>query len=174
MHIKISPFARCKAALAAVVLVVASAPACAGLFSFEGSTDSGTLLGQTFSGSFSFADPTAGFSGPVDLDAFGLDVFGRSYTLDDADTTPVALFDSGAFLGVDYISSAALPVVQLTAGFFDASESFFAYQSAEPGFDDGFGSIVFTPVANPVPAPATLVLALSGLLLLGGTLARRA
>lgn len=152
----------------AAVLAAASLGASAAVVNFSGSTDSGPLVGQSFSGQFSYADPAAGFDGVVDLDSFTFSFFGQTYGLLDADWAPAALFVNGVFTGIDYAFSGSLdtvlrPNVSLVAGFFDPSDAFFTYQVSEL---TGFGSVSFE-AAGAVPVPGTLAIALAGLALLG-------
>ncbi len=172
MSTTLRPF---KAACAAVLLACASLSAqAAAVYNFDGLVDSGPLLGSAYTGSFSFEEPAPSFDGTVALTSFQLNFFGQSYTLADADdfTVPAALFFQGQFLGIDFIDADAAdlalrPFVQLTAGFFDLSEAFFAYTAVDGA---GFGN--FTPVQQQaqVAEPASLGLALAGL---GGLLAWR-
>lgn len=153
--------------IVAATLLAATLPAAAALFSFSGLTDSGPLPDSPFSGQFSFADPAAGFDGPVALDSFTLLAFGQTYTLADADSPAMALFVGGTFTGVDFFDQDSLdldvrPGVSLVAGFFDPLDASFSYEAAD-GL--GFGSITFEPA--PVPEPATLAAVLAGLALLG-------
>ena len=155
-----------KPLVAACLLACASLGAQAATFNFSGVTDSGPNIGVAYSGSFSFADPAPFFNDSVDLDAFSLDFMGETYTLADADFTPLAWFAFGNFLGVDYFSSGpGRPEVALVAGFFDLSEALFSYTVSG---DQGLGSLAFVAV----PEPASLALALAGLALMGGLGAR--
>ena len=160
-----------KPLVAACLLACASLGAQAATFNFSGVTDSGPNIGVAYSGSFSFADPAPFFNDSVDLDAFSLDFMGETYTLADADFTPLAWFGFGDFLGVDYFSSGpGRPEVALLAGFSDVSEALFSYtvNSATGGPQQGLGSLAFVAV----PEPASLALALAGLALMGGLGAR--
>jgi hypothetical protein len=156
---------RIKHLAASAVLAMASLGAQASaILTFTGTTDSGPLAGQSYDGSFAFDAPAAGFDGAVTLQSFTLNAFGQTYTLADADTSPMAWFAAGQFLGLDFIDADATnpalrPFVTLTAGFFDISEAFLAYDTSGAGIQ-GFGS--FTPTAA-VPEPASLGLTLAAL-----------
>lgn len=160
-----SPLATFRSLAAAAVLGLAGAAASAATVSFAGVTDSGPLIGAAFSGSFSYADPAdAAFRGSIDLDSFSLSFDGLALTLADADLAPVAWFDAGSFLGVDFDATTTSPwQISLRAGFFGVDEAFFSYTDAGTGAQ-GFGSPVFTvqpPVG--VPEPASLALAAGAL-----------
>ncbi|WP_326544056.1 PEP-CTERM sorting domain-containing protein [Pseudorhodoferax sp.] len=161
--------------IAAALLAGSTLPAQALTYTFGGTADSGPLAGHAYEGSLSFADPAAGFSGSIELTAFTLDFNGQSYTLESADWTPVAQFDAGSFLGVDYtdIDSGDPGVrahVTLTADWFDVSGAFLTYTTSAADGGTGFGSLVF--VTTPVPEPGSITLMLGGLVLLGGLMRR--
>lgn len=146
-------------AIALALSLASLAAQAAVIVDFVGSTDDvGPQLNQPFSGSLRFDPVPADFSGTVDLTEFTLNFLGETYTLGDADLTPVAWFDAGNFLGVDFsdFDDSSRASVGLTAGFFDVSEAFFSYGSANGGVN-GFGSVEF--VVQAVPVPGTLALA---------------
>ena len=150
---------------AAALLAAASLTAQATTVAYTGLIDSGPLIGSSFGGGFSYADPSAGFDGSVDLDSFTLAFAGRSYTLASADLTPVAWFVGGAFVGIDYLDlDSAPPAVAFLAGFTDLSQALFSYDV--PGAGQGFGG--FTSLTT-VPEPASILLLLAGLGLVAAT-----
>jgi hypothetical protein len=150
-----------RAAMLAAVLAMASLASQAALVTYTGQTDPvGPLPDTPFSGSFSYADPVAGFDGSVALDNFTLDFAGQSYTLAGADAPAVAWFVGGIFVGIDYIDlDSASPAVAFTAGFADLSEASFSYFV---GDSQGLGGFT-TLTTVPEPATATLLLAALGL-----------
>lgn len=148
--------------LAAVSLTLVCLSAQAAATAYTGLVDSGPLAGSTFSGSFSYADPVAGYDGPVDLGSFTLNFDAQAYTLASADLPAVAWFAAGSFLGVDYVDlDSFATAVQLTAGFTALSEAVFSYQPT--GAAQGLGGFTsFSAVGEPASL-ALLVCALVGL-----------
>ena len=148
---------------AASALTLACVSAQAAQVNYTGLVDSGPLIGSSFSGSFSYADPA-----PLDdfvlLDSFELNFEGLTYTLASADAAPLAWFAAGSFLGIDYLDLDSFGIaVQMTAGFFDLSEASFSYDiGGTTGQGQGFGG--FTSFTT-VPEPGTLGLVLAGLLM---------
>ena len=155
--------------LAAATLAVACLSVQAAATNYTGLVDSGPLAGSSFSGGFSYADPVAGFDGPVELTSFTLNFNARTYTLASADLPAVAWFSGGGFLGVDYVDLDSFgTAVQLTAGFTNLSEALFSYQPT--GAAQGLGGFTgFTAV----PEPAPLALVLVALAVLTGVSAQR-
>lgn len=148
----------------AAALLASAGWAQAALINYTGQADFGPLAGETFSGSFSYADPAAGFEGPVDLLSFTLEFAGQTYTLATADSTPVAQFIGGVFVGVDYADTdSGLPKVTFTAGFSELSQAFMIYDNGGD-MGAGFGTFEsFTDGSVPEPASAALLLAGLGL-----------
>lgn len=129
---------------------------------YTGLVDSGPLAGGAFSGNFSYADPVAGYDGPVDLSSFTLNFNAHTYTLASGDAPALAWFAGGSFLGVDYVDQDSFDTaVQLTAGFTDIGEALFSYQPT--GAAQGLGGFTSFTAAGVVPEPATLALLLAAL-----------
>lgn len=151
---------------AMAALLVCSAAAPAATFSISGSTDSGPLAGASFSGMFSYSDTGLPTDGEALLTDFSLSFAGQSYTLFSADVAPTAVFSGGSFIGLSYVDDASAdtslrPQIGFTPGFFDLSDAYLAYVGS--GGQSGFGSYSIAAV----PEPATLVLWLGGVGLLG-------
>lgn len=163
-------------ALAALAGAAGTTAAATSSFSFSGSTDSGPLAGQAFSGSFAFDDAmlTAGFSGSIDLVSFSLGLAGQTYTLASADATPTAFFEAGQFIGIDYVDvdspdTALRPAVALVPSLTgQLADAYLSYEGA--GELVGFGSYS----VSAVPEPGQWALLLAGGLGLAATLRRRA
>lgn len=145
----------------AALLSAGNALAADSLFTLDGSTDSGPLANQRFRGSFAYdaRNATAGFTGVIPLSAFTLQFAGQTYSLASADSTPMASFEGGQFLGLEYadedaIDTAARPHVGFTTF---AGVAYLSYVGA--GGAAGFGDYSITAV----PEPASLLLLLAGL-----------
>ena len=155
-------------ALAISILAAAPAPAAVVDFEFTVDIGSGTLVGETFAGSFSYEGNDVGGVGDefVDLLSFEFDYQGIGFGVDDA--IAEAVFFDGEFLGLSYIVGFPAPVsFSFIPGFFSVDEAFFAY---EDPFGDGDGSIAYAQVSEP-SALWLLVIGLAALSL--GLAARR-
>lgn len=161
-----------KSLITGLLLAGAALAAQAGVvYKFQGTADSGSRFGESYSGSLAFDEVAVDFTGSVALSAFSMDAFGDLFELAGADTAAEALFDQGQFLGVYFldldppmgaglelsVDFSGLP----TLAYFDGG-----------GDLDGFGTLVFERQANAVPLPGSLLLAATGLGLL--SLRRRA
>ena len=152
-----------KILLALLVSVLASAPAAADVIGFEFTVDidSGALVGQTFTGSFSYEETDVAGIADEFIDLLSFDFSFQGLSFDQNDAVAEAAFFNGDFLGLSYSIDFPAPVsFSFTPGFFDVSEAFFAYESPN---DDGTGSIAFTPAPVSVPEPSTLLLLVIGL-----------
>ena len=141
-------------------------------YSFNGVLDSGALIGQSYSGSFSY-DDTA-FTGIdtewLSVTTLSMSFMNTNYTLANANAlapTEVGYYN-GTFLGLSYSVDSSFPKFSLIAGYEDVSQAYLAYDPAA-GLS-GFGSVVYAPV----PEPETYALLLAGLGLLGAVSRRRA
>ncbi len=130
-------------------------------YSFTVAVDSGSLVGQSFIGNFSFDDaqtPTPGIGGE-DLFALASFNFGFSGSLSLADLDyGDATFLGGQFLGLE-AGGATFSFLPATGPF----SAPFAYDLGNG--QAGNGSVTYTPRVGTVPEPPTLWLALG---LLGG------
>ena len=144
------------------LLFAAFSPAQAAVqtYTFSGAIDSGSLLGESYSGNFSFDNAALTGTGAewLTVDSLAMTFMGSNYTQADVATgaaVEVGYYD-GAFLGLSYsVDDAAYPFTFVT-GSYDASDAFFAY-------DNGAGNVVYAPV----PEPREWMLMLAGLGLVG-------
>lgn len=158
-----------RTATLAALLLAALPPAQAATYSFSGMMDSGSLIGESFSGNFSFDD--LGLTG-IGTEIFGLNSLslsfaGRTYTLAEADVAPDVSYQDGTFLGLSYAASASEPMVSFIAGYSDIGEAYLAYTT---GGVDGAGSVIYAAV----PEPESYAMLLAGLGLMGGLARHRA
>lgn len=121
-------------------------------YEFDVNIDSGSLVMQTYSGSFSYDNLTAMLS------AFSFSFDGLVY--DETDDPLAMVAESGPnFLGLIYSvdGSPSNPSFSFVPGISDLGEAYFAYDPNSNLGVGGFGSIVYNnlnpPVAEPVPAP---------------------
>lgn len=157
-------------------LLCAAVPAAqAATYSFSGMMDSGSLIGESFTGNFSFDD--LGLTG-VDLEirslnSLSLNILGNTYTLGNADSMPDVSFLNGSFLGLSYSVTTNTLGFSVIPGFSDTSDAFVAYDKLSGGNivdgQSGYGSIVYLPV----PEPETYAMLLAGLGLMGVVARRR-
>lgn len=155
-------FKQTLAAASLGLLFAAFSPAQAAVqtYTFSGAIDSGSLLGETYVGSFSFDDAALTGAGAewLTVDSLAMTFMGSNFTQADVATdaaVEVGYYD-GAFLGLSYsVDSAANPFTFVT-GSHDTSDAFFAY-------DGGAGSVIYAPV----PEPRDWMLMLAGLGLVG-------
>lgn len=128
-------------------------------YTFSGAIDAGSLLGETYAGSFSFDDAALTGAGAewLAVDSLAMNFMGSTFTEADSAAgaaAEVAYYD-GAFLGLSYsVDSAAYPFTFVT-GSVDTSDAFFATDSSS-------GLLTYT-AAVPEPRDWTLMLAGIGL-----------
>ncbi|HQT71385.1 MAG TPA: PEP-CTERM sorting domain-containing protein [Thiobacillus sp.] len=155
-----------KKSLAAVsfgLLFAAIAPAQAAVqnYTFSGAIDAGSLLNESYAGSFSFDDAALTGAGAewLAVDSLSITFMGSTFTQADAAVDSIAEvgYYDGAFLGLSFsVDSAAYPFTFVT-GSVDTSDAFFTTDSSS-------GSLTY---AAAVPEPKDWMLILAGIGLVG-------
>jgi hypothetical protein len=161
-------FSKAMLALAALVLTAGAAQAAPVNYTFGGviedTNGAPTLVGEVFSGTFSFDDALLTNSTDfLDLTGLTVSFLGVSYTLADASPGSVVDFFAGQVTGIDAYFAAANQLT-LTNGF---GSPYLNYISAAGVESNGS----FTVTA--VPEPAALALSLAGLGAAGFATTRR-
>ncbi|MDP2267348.1 MAG: PEP-CTERM sorting domain-containing protein [Thiobacillus sp.] len=145
-----------------LMIAAPAAQAAVQIWNFNGTVDSGELLGQTYSGSFSFDD--AALAGSADewlgISSLMLSFMGNAYSEANAAAPAEVGYMDGRFLGLSYSVNAAVNPFSFIAGTLDASDAFFAYDVMTAG---GAGNVIYAPV----PEPRDWMLMLSGLGMIG-------
>ena len=121
-------------------------------YTFEVNIDSGSLSGNTYSGSFSYDD-----SDPTSLVDFDFTFDGDSFSETDDPLAAVffSIFDPDEFVGIEYLASSINYEIYFAPGFGSVTEASFSYIGlASLDFDEGFGDITYSVV--PVPAAVWL------------------
>ena len=153
----------------AALLIGALPAAQAATYSFSGMMDSGSLIGESLTGSLSFDN--LGLTGNgfelFNLSDLSISFAGQTYTLANADVAPDVSYQDGVFLGLSYSASALAPQLAFIAGSVSADDAFVAYTMN--GLD-GAGSISYTAA---VPEPESYAMLLAGLGLMGLVARRR-
>jgi hypothetical protein len=135
-------------ALSSSIATIPIAPSLAAIvgYDFSGTIDSGSLVGETYSGSLSFDNFSLTGFGFEELSVANVqfDFLGFTYTASEALAPPTVEFLDGSFLGLSFSVDSFDPSFSLTPGFFDVSEAFFAYSPTSG--DAGFGDVQYTLV----------------------------
>jgi hypothetical protein len=140
-------------------------------YNFNGAVDFGALLGETYSGQFTFDDAALTGSGDeyLPVSSLSFNFLGNAFDQSNGVAPPEAAFLDGAFLGLSFNVDAFNPGFATIPGFVDVSESYFAYDNGAGSA--GFGSLAYSVSA--VPEAETWTMLLPGLVLLGFFARRR-
>ncbi|QLE55436.1 PEP-CTERM sorting domain-containing protein [Nostoc sp. TCL26-01] len=124
-------------------------------YTFQTSIDSGSLLGNTYSGSLSYDDSSLVGSGSefIDVSAVSFDFQGVNYT---TANNPTVAFIDGNFLGLNF---SPVPLFSFIANP-DFAEAYFTYDLGNG--NAGTGNVVYTLESTSIPE-STNVLGLLGL-----------
>ncbi len=153
------------ATLLASLILLGTVPAQAAIntYTFNGALDSGALIGETFSGQFSFDDSALHGTGSEyrNVNALNLVFHGQTFTQTNAaiGTTAEVAFNEGIFVGLGFTVESSDPAFSFISGLTSVGEAAFAYQPRVG--NSGFGSLTYT--LAPVPEPETYALFLAGL-----------
>jgi hypothetical protein len=154
-----------RSALAALLLAsFPAAQAAVQNYKLSGTLESGSFIGQTYSGSFSFDDAALASVGEewLAVSSLSMNIFGTSYTLADAAAPAEVAYLDGNFLGLAFSNATGDPSFSLIAGSSAQSEAFVAYDTTQ-GLS-GTGSLSYAVAA--IPEPETYAMLLAGLGLL--------
>jgi MYXO-CTERM domain-containing protein len=156
-------FVRKLAVSTALLASITSSQAAEVSFDLNGLIDSGALIGQTLSGSFSFDDATLTGTGTewIDVSQLNVNFLGDTWTLTNQEAPTQAAYVDGTFLGLSYSASNTNVAFSFIPGVSAVSEAFVAYDT--PLGLSGSGSLIISPV----PEASTWAMTLAGLLLLG-------
>ncbi len=136
----------------ALMMIAPSSEAALVNYNFNGVIDSGSLINETYTGSFAYDNAALSNSGAesIDLSSLSFNFLATVFTLADADalTNSTADFLNGDFLGVSYAVNSFEPTFSLTSASVDAA--YFSYTPTSA--DSGFGSLTYTVSSVPVPA----------------------
>lgn len=133
-------------------------------YDFSGIIDSGPYLDEPLTGTFTTVDAgslTGMGDEYLDLASFSFTFLGQTYSLADAEPTPVAHYADGVFLGLDLLSLTFDPSFGFVSGYSALDEAYFAYEPSQG--DAGYGTVTYRDVPASVPEPGTLALLLAGL-----------
>ena len=138
-------------------------------FDLSGLIDSGALVGQTISGSFSFDNATLTGAGTewIDVSQLTVNFMGDTWTLLDQEAPTQVAYADGTFLGLSYSASHPDVSFSFVPGTVDISEAFVAYDT--PLGLSGSGSLIISPV----PETSSWAMTLLGLAMIGFIRRRR-
>lgn len=155
-----------------VSMLFAALPAAqAATYSFSGMMDSGSLIGESFTGLISFDDSALTTLGEEYLGVGSLSMSFLSATWDlfnlETGATAEVKFYEGVFAGLSYSATRGSTGFSTIPGSLDTSDAFVAYTSTIG--DGGAGNVIYAPV----PEPESYAMFLAGLGLMGLAALRR-
>lgn len=149
--------------LCGALMMVTNAEAALVNYDFNGVVDSGSLLGEVYTGHFAYDNASPGLTNSgyesVDLSALTFNFLSAAFDLADADTTATADFLDGVFLGLSYSVSSFDPSFALVSSPGLGDQPYFAYQPISG--EAGFGS--FNLASVPLPGAVWLFGSVLGL-----------
>jgi hypothetical protein len=155
----------------ALMMIAPASEAALVNYTFNGVADSGSLIGETYNGSFAYDNLTLTNSGAesINLSSLTFNFYSSVFNLSNADvlTSSTADFFDGVFLGLSYTVNAFDPSFSFISGNSDISEAYFGYTTLSG--DSGFGSLSYVADVSAVPVPGAFWLFGSGLGLLSFT-----
>jgi hypothetical protein len=156
-------FVRKLAVSAALLASISTAQAAEVSFDLSGLIDSGTLIGETISGSFNFDDATLTGTGAewVDVSQLTVNFLDNTWTLANQEAPTQVAYADGVLLGLSYSASNANVAFSFIPGVSSITESFMAYDT--PLGLSGSGNLI----TSPVPETSTWAMTLLGLMLIG-------
>ena len=141
----------------ALMMTASSSEAALVNYNFNGIVDSGSLFesNYNYNGSFNYDNATLTNTGAesIDLSSLSFNFLSNTFNLVSADSTSIADFLDGVFLGVSYSVNSFDPTFLLVSGSGNA-EAYFSYSPASG--EAGFGSLTYTISSVPVPAAVWL------------------
>lgn len=159
-------------ALAALLLLALPASqAATQSYFFNGTLESGALMGNSYQGQFSFDDASLTLTGEeyLGVDSLAMSFLGSQWSLALADAGAVTevKFVDGAFAGLSYNATLGDTGFSTIPGSFDATDAFVAYTTTLG--NDGTGNLIYAPV----PEPESYAMLVAGLALMGAMARRR-
>lgn len=144
------------AAVLGLAIAAPSAQAALQTWNFSGTVESGSLLGQSYAGTFSFDD--AGLTGSAGTEYLGVSSLNMTfnstaYTLVDELSPSEVAFENGGFLGMTFSAANFTFIPGLGSSVNDAYLA----------LDDGTANVIYAPV----PEPRDWMLMLAGIGLVG-------
>ncbi|MDJ0731059.1 MAG: PEP-CTERM sorting domain-containing protein [Crocosphaera sp.] len=129
-------------------------------YTFSGTTDSGSLINENYTGTFTFDDANlTGFNKEsLTVSTVTFNFLGTTFTKTDAAAPPTVNFLNGELVGLFYSVTNFEPTFSITPGFFNLNGGYFSYEPSTG--NAGFGNITY----QVVPEPLTILGAMTALI----------